>query len=117
MPVPPPPAASASWSAFTSLRGRPTTSRKCFRSGSPLASFARRQRPQRQVFPHSQQRLRRPIQVEQPPVHTARKELIATDIQRQRATLADGFVQPDAKHFLQRSQQTPQPRHRESPPP
>src|SRR3954466_16252501 len=117
MPVPLPPAGSASSSAFTSLRGRPTTARKCFRSGSPLASFTRRQRPQRQVFSHDQQRLLRAIQVEQPTVQTARKELIASDIQRQRATLADGFVQPDAKHFLQRSQQTPQPRHRESPPP
>src|SRR3954463_14261227 len=66
MPAPPPPAAWASWSACTSFRVRPTTSKRFSRSASALARPARPQRRaqflQQPFVPDNQQRLRRLVE-------------------------------------------------------
>src|SRR6266536_2116435 len=127
MPAPPPPAASASWSACMSSRGRPTTSRRFSRSrsGSHRAQparwrlappLARRHWPQRQALAHHQERLRRVVQVEQPPVQRTRKDLIAAHEERHRAAVADGFVEPDAKDVTQRVEEMAQLRNGKSAP-
>jgi hypothetical protein len=102
------------------LPGRPTTSRRFFRSAEPIdpglpsAPFSRRERAERQLFPDHHQRLRRPIEVIELTVSSAREELIASDEERQRPTVTNRFVEPHAEHVAQRRKQPPQPRHGEA---
>src|SRR5687768_10095663 len=116
MPAPRPPAGLASWSASTSSRVRPTTSRKSFRSASPLPPLPGGHRPHRQIFSYHQQRLRRILETEHPSVLRARIQTVAADEQRHRAALADCLVQPDTEHILHRIEQVSELRDREPAP-
>src|SRR5215510_1949986 len=104
-PAPRPRAGSANSSAFTSLPGPPTTSRRCFRSAEPtdpgLSSTAlpRPQGTERQLLPDHHQSLRRAIEVIELPVGSASEELIASDKERQRPAVANCFVEAYAEHF------------------
>src|SRR5712671_3619499 len=125
MPAPPPPVASASWSAFTSFRVRPTTSKRSSRSAStrcplprPPAAQRRAQFLQQPFVSHHQQRLRRLVQqVEKLAAIGAGVNVASIGEELHTSAAAGGVKQPRVEPPAQRFQNLVQLMHREAAPP